>query len=321
MISGSITSFNNNSISGVIHKTIKNDVSVEIHLIIDGITIDVQKIIFANDYHKFSFRSGDELNIIFNIRRVKIKVNNYILPFHNSLKNKIIYIDNYLKTQIRKQFLFLHIPKTAGTTIRNVLYLHYNQESIFPNKRDIKFHSGYPTENFIKKNSFKKLNNSDLITGHYSYDVSNYFIRMPVIFTVLRDPIERALSHLFHIKRHAVGFSDMSLEEILEKAETQISNIQTRYISGTSSFEISEVDCEQAKFNMSKMTLVGSQNNLEDFFKKLFKLVDMPTRIIPVMNSNPDRNKYLKVNSDLLENLKQINKYDIELFNLVKNRD
>ena len=82
------------------------------------------------------------------------------------------------------RFVFIHIPKTAGTSFRTLLYDIFDETRVSPP------FSGAP----LTDEDARKLDSYQVIAGHISWaDVKRYFPRRRLI-TFLRDPIERCLS-------------------------------------------------------------------------------------------------------------------------------
>jgi hypothetical protein len=100
--------------------------------------------------------------------------------------------------------LFLHIPKAGGTTLYSVLEKQFPQEACYSVPDRL-----HPVD--LPPN----LDQYRLVRVHQGYDVYRCFQRKPVYVTMLREPIARAVSYYYHIRRH----SDHPLHEVVLKRE------------------------------------------------------------------------------------------------------
>lgn len=104
-------------------------------------------------------------------------------------------------TKIRSQLklVSLHIPKTAGTSFRNILKEVYGEEHVV--RFDI---HRFVT---IEKKEFKgrKLNpDIQVIHGHFPYDKLLEFVELPEgvpVITWLREPAERVISNYYYLEK------------------------------------------------------------------------------------------------------------------------
>ena len=88
-------------------------------------------------------------------------------------------------------YYFFHIPKTAGTSLNNVLSAVFAENEICP--------PGLWHE--LLRYDPKELTKYKLFRGHF-YAYLNVVVDLPLRgFVFLRDPIERALSHYGHVVR------------------------------------------------------------------------------------------------------------------------
>lgn len=128
-----------------------------------------------------------------------------------------------------KSIFFFHIPKTAGSSMQWILSQHFAQEEI----------AAAFTWTTLLGLDRKTLSRQKLFQGHF-YGPLEKLVRQPLFrFTVLRDPVERALSHYGHVLRdnahylHQRALELGSLEAYLEDPVTQmtISNFQSRMLA------------------------------------------------------------------------------------------
>lgn len=86
--------------------------------------------------------------------------------------------------------IFLHIPKTAGSSLRKTF------QSIYQKERILTLDS--PTLDKFKNHNYDE-KNIDLLMGHMPFGIHNYFSSNVDFryFTIIRNPLSRAISHYF----------------------------------------------------------------------------------------------------------------------------
>jgi len=169
--------------------------------------------------------------------------------------------------------LFIHIPKTGGSSIENYLSKFYN---ITLNKNSL-----------ISRNqeSFERcsLQHLDLSTimNHFKIDTNNLFI-----FTVVRNPYDRFMSALFF---HNLIHPEMATKEILNAAKNCIANIdeynlrfdqhfkpQYKYIN--EKFNVKILHTETLKQDMINL---GYKNFLLNSNQNKYKIKDYSQYLFP----------------------------------------
>jgi hypothetical protein len=93
--------------------------------------------------------------------------------------------------------VFLHLPKTGGTTLRHYFAAHFTPEEICPER-----HTN------LRDYSVDELRQWRFFSGHFNADEIRRIPRPLFVVTVLRDPIERLLSLYYYWKRHTDEFVD-----------------------------------------------------------------------------------------------------------------
>src|SRR6266545_4782289 len=152
-----------------------------------------------------------------------------------------------MRTAFAKPFLFIHIRKTAGMSLRGLL------ANVFPVNRVLfQAHS---------VSGPQEPGDAIFATGHVGFDYAQRFATPPTIFTTIREPVSRGVSAYYFFQSHDEQFfralateltdadyqarrrfSDRALHLdmlrfLLEEeplARAWLSNIQTRQLAGGS---------------------------------------------------------------------------------------
>jgi Sulfotransferase family len=134
--------------------------------------------------------------------------------------------------------VFIHIPKTSGSTIRSILSRQYGVEKISyfePAASTWKQKKISPVE-FLKT---EIANGAQLITGHYPFGI-HALLKAPCrYFSMLRDPIERSLSEYYyafsyehHRFRDEITSGTLPVDEFLTTPRCSPPNAQAAMLAG-----------------------------------------------------------------------------------------
>ncbi|MDQ0417796.1 hypothetical protein J2Z48_001969 [Croceifilum oryzae] len=132
-------------------------------------------------------------------------------------------------------WIFAHIPKTGGITMRGII------DSNVPSNQIYRYPLHQNQEKMIRSLTSKQKENFRWVYGHCRYGVHQHFHRSYRYITMLRDPVSRVISTYYFIcsmptngLHHKV--KKMSLEEFVTSQDPRISaplhNHQTRFLSG-----------------------------------------------------------------------------------------
>lgn len=130
---------------------------------------------------------------------------------------------------------FLHIPKTAGTSVREMLLNNFG-EKVSPIR-------GWDD---LRSPDAPSLDQYDVFSGHLGISFLKLLDRPTIAFTFLRNPVDRTLSHFMHVKRdpfhpyHRYA-SGMALLDFLDDPITLplVYNFQSRYLA----YELTGLEC------------------------------------------------------------------------------
>jgi hypothetical protein len=132
--------------------------------------------------------------------------------------------------------VFIHIPKTAGSTLRAIIGRQYRNQEIF--RIHWNFDRNDPFASFLKLPQ-EKQDKTKIVYGHIPFGLHEYVKRSVLYFTLLRDPVDRAISHYYHIRKlpnhfyHRMAVEMDIGEFILRSRFREFDNGQVRQLTGT----------------------------------------------------------------------------------------
>ena len=219
--------------------------------------------------------------------------------------------------------IFLHIPKTAGTTLLDILDRQYPPEIVHSFGADA--HESTAQFKSLDKESRKKIR---LLRGHMAYGLHEYLPSPVVYFTLLRDPVARVISYYNFIRRTPEHYlydevmnKDFSLHDLLASGlPLMMNDAQVRLISGVwgepDFGEVSLAMLETAKKNLVDSFIVVGLT--EQFDKTLFLLKEKLNwqHAITYQRLNVTRQGVTKnrLPGETVELIKRVNRQDIALY-------
>ena len=216
--------------------------------------------------------------------------------------------DNKIRNNIG--LVSLHIPKTAGTSFRNILKDVYGDEEVI--RLDISLKYGKLKINekqFENKNLDKKW---QVIHGHFSPNllVSKFVINDEVPYiTWLRDPVDRVISNYYYLEKR--------LKEVMKE--------ESRGLNILSKMQRSLIEYASADNNRNRMSKFLDGKSLDNFlFVGLVEyfsedLVDLSNILewssYKEVRHNVTSARSRNVSEDLRKEIKKLNRQDVELYN------
>jgi hypothetical protein len=95
---------------------------------------------------------------------------------------------------------FVHVPKTGGTSLRDLLSARFAPSEVLAFER----HDSSDT----RREKLGRLDRAAFVHGHVPYALVDHFARRPVVVTILRDPIDRAISAFRYMRLQAPAIAD-----------------------------------------------------------------------------------------------------------------
>lgn len=210
--------------------------------------------------------------------------------------------------------VFLHIPKTAGQTLRSSLALN------FPKDRQINLDIlDKPLDKELEKIPLEARSSARLVWGHMPYGIHRHLPQACEYFTVLREPVARVVSVYKYILRatnhvlhdRVVG-QGIPLEEYVESGvdESQTENSQTRQLSGRQFGPLDREALEEAKKNLEGFLVVGLTERFDETFVLLRRELRLRVPVYMTRNVSPP----FDVSRRALELIQTRNHLDLEVY-------
>ena len=246
----------------------------------------------------------------------------------------------YNQQVAKKKIFFLHIPKTAGSSLNQMLAENFK-------KRKTKVHIETDRQNNYNSVNPKKL---DFISGHIRlYNVINQFsLNNFLRITILREPYDQLISHINWVKfigadpnstffkGHSTPLQELSLftkkynfEQVkeVEKFVNELpplgyrlfNNCQTRFLNNHQSPEvISGESATESIKTLSYFDEVGTVEHIDLFMQKIYQKMDWgkPPKIARTNELN-NRYKIPKDSEVLRKVLAPLFKEDQQIYNHV----
>ncbi len=216
------------------------------------------------------------------------------------------------KIKNRIELLSLHIPKTAGTSLRNMLKEHYGEEHAV--RFDISHASGrIDIENqiFSKSKLPKKIR---VVHGHFYYSTAVELLELSddvKWISWVRDPVERVISNYFYLSKRlkeeldeeARGLNILAKMQktLLEYAHNEINrNRMFKFLDGAA---------------LEKFFFIGLYENYNEDIMELAAKLDIA---VPEILQHNITGTKKEVSQDEIEEIRELNKQDIEIYEKVK---
>ncbi|HYC14355.1 MAG TPA: sulfotransferase family 2 domain-containing protein [Stellaceae bacterium] len=229
---------------------------------------------------------------------------------------------------------FVHIPKTAGTTLNSMLARQYSSDDlhevmmrgmswIAPRRRILP----RPLISFSKlhrlKSALRHPRCPRLIHGHFDVSIMRLFPPGARCFTLLRDPVERAISHYYHYRRmtadpaHPLAMKSTLAEWVSGRGLVEMDNGQTRRLAGEMDRPCGSVNAEmleRAKSNLAGFAVVGLTERFHESLLLLQRAFGWTLDTLPPRNVGQNRPRRSEVSEEALQAIERSNYFDAELY-------
>lgn len=222
---------------------------------------------------------------------------------------------------MRTSIVFIHIPRSAGTALRSILYANYDNCIHIDGLKGLKSLAMIPEH---------ELRSLSLVEGHINFDVSNVLPQEHDYITMLRSPVERVISTFRYICQYPqhrlhkyITENNISIIEYIESKcnKVGVDNGMTRILSGEPlmSDNISFGGCtkemlEQARYNLEhRIKVFGIMERFEESVTVMGNCLNWANRVTTKVNETRAEDKI--ATNELYELIVKYNQLDIDLYN------
>lgn len=225
-----------------------------------------------------------------------------------------------------KLLIFVHIPKTAGTTVRGIINRQYGKHCYEITKTNISHLLSLPQ---CEKDDIK------VLQGHRVFGFHKYFTLEATYITMLRDPVERVISSYYYNLLGLNASSNEIHEKIIKNNYTlkdyvhngispNIENHHVRLLSGN--IDIPHISCtiemlKTAKKNIDEQfELVGITEYFDEFLIMLMLELGWKFPFYWKRNVTHNRPRKEDIDKETLKVIEKYNQLDIDLYQYAKEK-
>ena len=238
------------------------------------------------------------------------------LPSSIAMDNAV----NYESLQPDEALIFLHIMKTAGTSLFKVLQQQYS--------KDLTFHY-VPTKEGKRLEDFEqwpqdRRDRLRFFHGHECYGVHEHLNPPSRYMTMLRKPVNRVVSLYYFIHHNPnrdipVEARCPTLRSYLDAQLLCINNGQTRAIAGEAASDFAFGECTSelldiAKQNLAQFLMVGTTERFDESLLVLKHVLGLDNILYSRTNENLRKPKMEEMDPADIETIKTLNQLDEELY-------
>jgi hypothetical protein len=228
------------------------------------------------------------------------------------------------KASAEPLILFLHVPKTGGTTLQRIIGRQYPSDAICMIRRPT---PRTPAELRERSRTFSP--HAAVIQGHMPFGLHELLARRATYITLLRNPIDRVISDYYfilsrpvHSLHETLHSESISLVEFASMGRFPgVDNLQTRLLSGRG---MSPKACttdilDEAKRNLREhFSVVGLTERFDETLILLKRLFRWRFVLYVRRNVIRDRPDTRSVDEHTLRAIESSNQLDIELYHYAR---
>jgi hypothetical protein len=232
--------------------------------------------------------------------------------------------------------VFLHIPKTAGSSLKSQISIQYtNAERFFIN-------GAHPSESLDELSKDSEALSLKAIYGHIDFGSIDFLNAEKTYVTILRHPLDRIVSHYYFVKAHKnhyfhdeLNYKNLSLKDYLLSGYTkELNDGQTRMLIGAggyhkdefSKYDIAYGKTEEWMLNEAKQNIehhfsfVGIQEHFKESMILMKGKLNWRHNVKVKSINKSKRIKISDIDTETIDIIKHYNQLDIQLYEWSLNR-
>jgi hypothetical protein len=225
----------------------------------------------------------------------------------------------------RTKIIFVHIPKSGGTTLSSVIGNNYPPEKIYTlagTRQAMKDFMLIPAS---------VMGNYDCVLGHMGFGFHRFFAEDAKYITILRNPINRLVSLYSYILRtphhylfDALTASGMSFDEFIDsRVNHELYNGQARLLASENGLgitfddkkELDDGDLKRAIARLKQQfALVGTTDRFDTFLLQAQRILGWRDISYQRQNVTGSKINIADIDRRTVETIKRNNEIDFELY-------
>ena len=213
--------------------------------------------------------------------------------------------------------IFLHLPKTAGTTVNRLIEWEYPLAQMY-SVDPVLFRWSFA---HLRKLPPERLRKIRMFKGHMAYGLHKVLPQPATYITVLRDPVDRVISAYFFMrtyKLHPLYWKmrreNWSLEDFVQRSQRD--NVQSKIVAGAEykdscTREIADKALENLRNDFS---VVGLSSRLEESLALMKLRFGWKLNTYSSFNVTRSRPKKRELPQASLDLIHERNAFDIEVY-------
>lgn len=214
--------------------------------------------------------------------------------------------------------VFLHIPKTGGTSLHRALRFVYVGHKIYTSPPDVR-----NPEVIAEK--IKEERHVRLLRGHVDFGLHEYVPEFCRYFTMLRDPVKRVVSLFYDVKhwRGDAEVASMQLGEYIDSHHpSYVRNDQVKRLAGDGEARSDEELLASAKTNLEQhITAFGLTECYDESLLVLRRLLGWGRYPLYIRGkTNKHRPPLSSIDTGILNAIRSQNQLDLLLYEFARDR-